>query len=300
MPNAAGSQVGLSYIEEVTPGTTPATPVFKEMRVVGNDLALSKDALLSDERRSDRQITDVRHGNRSVGGPIPFEFSADNFDDMLEAVLQGTWATGVLDVGVTQRHFTFERYHADIATYLRYLGCAVSTFNLSVVPNTIVTGSFGIVGLDHEVAEAAIAGSTYVAATTTGVMDSFSGTITEGGVANAYITEVMLSLDNGIAGDFAVGSDAAVALTSKRSNLTGTIGAYFRDKASLEKFINETESAIIFTLTDGTNTYTFNIPKIKYMGGNIPVSDDGSLIVSLPFQAIWDETLDTNLRITKA
>lgn len=298
--NAAGSQAQISAVSEVTAGTTPATPVFKKIRATTNDLMLNKDALLSDERRNDRMITDVRHGNKSISGNIAFEFSNGNFDDYLEMALQGTWTANVLKVGTTLRTKTFERFHADIAAYLRYLGCAISTFGLSVVPNKIVTGTFGVVGMDKETDTVIITGATYTDPNTDSVMDSFSGTITEAGSPIGYITGIDLALDNGIEGDMAVGSDIPIALTSKRSNLTGTVTAFFQTKTLMDKFINETESSITFALTDGSATYTFTIPKVKYMGAVAPVADDGSIVISLPFQAIWDSVENTSFKIERS
>jgi hypothetical protein len=66
---------------------------FEEFRNTGTTLALAKDTFQSGEIRSDRQITDFRHGNKRVEGDLSFEFSADAFDLWLEALLQGTWAS---------------------------------------------------------------------------------------------------------------------------------------------------------------------------------------------------------------
>ena len=76
-----------------------------------------------------------RHGNRKVGGDIKGELSYGTFDDLLEAVLCGTWTTDVLKAGTTRRSFTFERYFADITQYLRYRGCEINTSS-SPLPRT--------------------------------------------------------------------------------------------------------------------------------------------------------------------
>ena len=39
--------------------------------------------------------------------------------------------------------------------------------------------------------------------------------------------------------------------------------------------------------TDGTNTYTFTLPKIKFTGGKPEVGGEREISISLPFQAIY-------------
>jgi len=299
MACATGSRHEINYIAEATFGETPATPVFKSFRNTGSTLELSKTSLVSGELRADRQISDFRGGNKQIGGDVPFELSADSFDDFLEAVCGGTWQTDVLKAGTTARSFTLERKFADITQYLRYTGVVANTFSLSVQPDAMVTGSFGFVGKGMTVDQVIVTGATYGAATVTTPFDSFSGTISEGGVATAIVTGIDLSLDNGASASFVIGSAETPCITLDRSNLTGTLTAQFQSEAMLEKFINETESSLEFELDDGVNTLAFNIPRIKYTGGSVPVSDGGLVSISLPFQALLDATAASNIVITR-
>lgn len=300
MACAQGSRHEINYIQESTFGVTPATPVFKAFRNTGTTLELSKTSLVSNELRSDRQISDFRGGNKQVGGDISFELSADSFDDMLEAALGGTWTTDVLKAGTTQRSFTIERLFDDVTQYLRYTGMVASGFSLSVNPDAMVEGSVSFVGKGQEVSQTIVTGATYSSAPTTLPFDSFSGTINEGGASIATVTGLEITLDNGSEASFVVGSAETPCIVDGRSNLAGTVTAQFRDEVLLNKFINETESSLEFTLTDGTNSQTFLLPRIKYTGGSVPVSDEGLVTISLPFQALYDETEASNITITRA
>ena len=91
MTIANGSRHSMAYVPEVTYGITPATPAFKMIRHKGTTLALSKSTFTSAELRADRQISDMRHGTRKIGGNIDCEFSGGAFDDLLQAALGGTW-----------------------------------------------------------------------------------------------------------------------------------------------------------------------------------------------------------------
>lgn len=91
---AAGSLTELGYIAEVTFGTTPVSSAFQRIRDVSFSVNLQKEAYQSEERRSDRMRQDVRHGYRSVTGDIVGELSQQSWDDFIQAIMGGTWATG--------------------------------------------------------------------------------------------------------------------------------------------------------------------------------------------------------------
>lgn len=88
---ANGSRHSMFYVPEATYGTTPANPAWKPIRHTGTTLGLAKDSIQSEELRSDRMIADIRQGANQVGGDISIELSFLSFDDLLEAVLGGTW-----------------------------------------------------------------------------------------------------------------------------------------------------------------------------------------------------------------
>lgn len=87
--------VTLAYKAEATFGVAPTGASGGQLiRRVSSSLALTKDAIASNEVRADQQIADVRHGTRRVAGGIEAELSTETFDDWLEALLRGTWAAG--------------------------------------------------------------------------------------------------------------------------------------------------------------------------------------------------------------
>lgn len=308
---ANGSRHSMRYVAEVVYGTTPATPAFKPIRHTGTTLAMTKESLQSEEVRDDRQIADFRHGAYQTGGDISIELSYGSFDDLLEAVLGGTWAvdspvagTDRLTAGTTRRSFTVERFFGDILSadkpYHRFTGVEMNTLALQISANAMVTGTIGTVGQNFATDTVAIAGATYPAASTTSPLDSFTGVLKDGGTAIAVITEIQLNLDNGLEARFVVGSKASIRPSIARSNVSGQITAYFEDSTLLDKFINETESSIEFTLPDGAgNQYKVTLPRIKYNGGQPDVDGDGPITLTMPFQALLDATTGTNIIIDR-
>jgi hypothetical protein len=88
------NRVALRYVEEVTPGVTPANPKFQALRITGApSLAFTPKTLESEEIRDDRQASDLMFVGGEAGGEVPYELSHESLDDMLQAALFGTWQT---------------------------------------------------------------------------------------------------------------------------------------------------------------------------------------------------------------
>ncbi len=209
-----------------------------------------------------------------------------------------------LKAGTVRRSFTVERYFGDILTvdkpYHRFTGVEFNTLALAISANAMITGTFGVLGQNMTTATAIIAGATYANPTTTSPLDSFTGTLNEAAVPIAVITEIQLNLENGLEARFVVGSKASIQPSIGRSNCSGQITAYFENSLLLDKFINETESSIVFELPDGAgNKYVITLPRIKYNGGQPDVEGEGPITLSMPFQALLDSATQTNIQIER-
>ena len=306
---ASSSQHGLSFIVEATRGTTPATPTMTPVINTSCSIQASKSTYESEAIRTSRQIRDFRHGAISVGGDFGFELAYGSHDALLEACLCGAWNTNVLKAGTTRRYFTFERLFGDILTggkpYHRFRGCELTGMSLTVqngiTGKPIVTGTFTVMGKDYALDTAIISGETYSAETTTKAFDSFTGTINEGGIASAIISEVSFTLSNGQEAQGVIGSKYSTTPIIKKSRLTGSVTAQFDDATLLEKFLNETASSLDFTLTDAAgNDLTFDFPNISYTGGEYPASGENAVLLTLPFQAIYSTGDASQIVVTRA
>lgn len=209
-----------------------------------------------------------------------------------------------LKAGTVRRSFSMERFFGDILTadkpYHRFTGVELNTLALAISANAMITGTFGALGQNMTTGTTVIAGATYANPTTTSPLDSFTGTLNEAGTPIAVITEIQLNLENGLEARFVVGSKQSILPSIGRSNCSGTITAYFENSLLLDKFINETESSIVFELPDGAgNKYVFTLPRIKYNGGQPDVEGEGPITLSMPFQSLLDTATQTNIQIER-
>lgn len=303
-----GSRHSLFMVPEVTSGETPASPALETVRVTKVTLGLAKDSLESAEIRSDRMIADFRLGANQVNGDIEFELSYGSFDKLLQAALMSApWAgtPAAIKAGTARQSFTFVRKFADLTAaqkpFYIYRGVEINTLQLKIAANAMITGTMSVVGRSMETKGdlTELVTPTFPAVGKNPPLDSFTGTLKEGGTTIAVITEISLSLTNGIAPRFVVGSKDGITPSSQRSKLTGSITAFFEDSTLVDKFVNETESSIELALPDGTNTLKVLLPRIKYTGGQPDVAGEGPIMLTMPFQALLDTTTGTNIVITR-
>lgn len=205
-----------------------------------------------------------------------------------------------LRVGTTRRSFTLQRYFSDITQYLVYTGFNFNTFNIEVAPDAIVTATLGGIGKAQTVSGSIISGASYGAETTTTPFDSFTGAIRDNGSSIAVVTSISMNIDNGMNPLFVVGSSETLQPSIARSRITGSMTVYFEDTTILNKFINETETSIQFSLVDvAGNSYIFYLPRVKYNSGQPDVTSEDPVTLSVDYVALLDSASNTNFILNR-
>lgn len=302
MAQAQGSRRTVGYIAETTPGTTPASPQFVGLEYVDFDLALNTENLSDPSIRADRQTSYSRRGNASTDGTLSVVMCPDNFDTLLEAALQGTWTSNQLKIGTTQRSFAFEEGF-DFGTNQRYRvfnGVVVNTLAMEVTTDALVTASFGLLG--HTVTEF---GATSVDAngyTVPATKDKFyheDGTFNEGGAPVGYLSSIAFELTNNAVGNRGLGTTGFRDITSNKVGVTGSVTALFESVDLYNKYRNDVDSSLQFTLNANAESLTFFFPRIKYTSGTITSTGDAGVTVEMAFEALYDNTAGNTLVITR-
>ena len=301
MAFSQGSRSSLSFVTEATFGTTPAGS-FANLPFSTHSLNLTKDVLTGTDIEADRMPRVNRQGNRQVGGDIVVDLRDGDYDLILESAMLSTFATNILKVGVIPKFFSIEDFAADIDQARLFTGMSVSTMAISLAPNQMVTTTFGMVGKNMTISGTE---KTQVAATGAQPFDAYSGDISIGAVgtpvASAIVTALDFTLNNAYAPTFVIGTDSAPSLEYGRAEVEGTMTAYFEDAALINRFLNETETAIRVSVDDptGANAYTFDFPKVKINSADVGVDGPTSRMVTMSFVALFDSTMGTNLQITR-
>lgn len=102
-----------TYVREVTPGTTPAAPAWKEMFIASNGLKLSPTRGRSKDIRADGQAGGTFLTDLSNAGAIAMELKFKHWDDFLESAVKSRWTNkpvrdnaGVADSVITDVNAT--------------------------------------------------------------------------------------------------------------------------------------------------------------------------------------------------
>lgn len=303
MAIANSSQHTLFFDAEAAYGVQDDTTAYVEVEHATCNFNVTKSAIESERIRGDRNIDDSRHGVHTVGGEITAELSyaASNLT-LLEAVLGGTYSSDVVKVGNARRSFTFERNFKDITAgdFHYYQGMEVSSVSISVAPDAMVGVTYGFVGKSLTVSDAIDAhGSDTAVAAAIKPFDSFSAVIKEAGSTVANVTGLEITIENGLAPAFIIGSKFTSRPALGKCRVTGNLTAFFEDKTLLNKFLDEDESSLEITFTDGSNSLKIAIPRIKFNSGQTDVSGEEQISLGMDFQALYDSTSATTISIDK-
>ena len=302
MAFSQGSRSALSIGVEDTFGT--AASVYTNLPIKTHSLDLSKERLQGMDIQADRMPRVSRHGNRSAAGSIEVDLRKGNYDDLLEAAMLSSFdSNDEMTIGTAPKFFTIEDRLEDITQYRLFTGMTVSTATFSIAPNQMVNTTFEMVGKDMSISGTP---KTMGASTINTPFDSYNGAIYDGGVGSAnllgIVTSLEFSITNSFAPTFVVGDDTTPQLEFGRSIIEGTMSCYFEDLTLINKFLNETESELQVSVDDpsGSNSYVFYMPRIKYNGASVPLANEQSRIVELPFEALYDDTEETQLLLTRS
>ncbi|MDT8372334.1 MAG: phage tail tube protein, partial [Gammaproteobacteria bacterium] len=109
------------------------------------------------------------------------------------------------------------------------------------------------------------------------------------------VTALSLNIDNGMAPLYVVGSDETLEPSQQRSRLTGSMTVYFENTTVLDKFINETETSLQFSLELDGNQYMFYLPRVKYNSGQPDVTSEDPVTLSVDFVGLLDPVTSNNI-----
>ncbi len=271
---------------------TQATGNYNELPFSTHSLNLAKQEIESNTTRSDREVADVRHGQRSVSGQIACElrYGDTALELLMQSAMFNAWASNEITVGTARTFLSVEDGALDIGQYRMFTGLEVNRMAVSVRPNQMATCTFDVVGRDMTTGGASGAG-TVVAPTANAPMDSFSGSVYDqipmSGQELNIVTGVDFQVDNGIQATSVVGDSRAPFQEYGRGRVTGTLTAYYRDNTWINRFLNEQEVPLLVQVADAAgNDYLFYFPRVKYNGADVPLQNEQSRIMTLPFRAL--------------
>lgn len=308
------NRVSITYVEESTYGTTPTdSDDWKTLRLTGESLGANPSTVQSAELRADREQSDLILQGFGTGGDVNIEFSSDSFDDFLEAAMGSTFQSDILKGGTASNSYTITKQFQDLTNkYTHFTGMRVGNFALNFEFGSVITGTITFAGKQAlKETSSRVGTGTLAAATTTDIMSGADFTNFEIGSnvaglssSNILVRSISLSINTNLRAIEALGTQYPSNQAYGSRLISGSISYYYDDAADTfhEALIDNTPVALQWDVTDGTNTYTFLIPRLKFGSGD-PTADakDSDVMPTSDFTATYstESSINTALQITK-
>jgi len=298
MAFAQGSRFDVGIQVETTYGVAPAVPTLVALPITSFGVNATKTLLTSDAMQGDSQRKYQRHGNVAVAGDLAFDFADSDFDELLQGVMNNTWSTGVLKHGGTLRSYHIEGRANDNTDYDLVSGAVVNQLTLNAGLDTNVTGTASILA-KNLVPSGTSFDATMTASSNTPPFTGHEVTISWKG-ATTKSSSMTLTINNNVEPNYVLGSDLIDSMSKGFIDVSGSFEAYFENVTLKEDFLNEVEDDLSIAISDGTNSYTFLMPKVKLTSADSTVTGQGSILLTAGFSATYDSGEATTLKITKA
>lgn len=208
--------------------------------------------------------------------------------------LKGTY----IQNGVTRKSFTIEKLFSDLSPleYQLFTGMRVGSMDLTITPGAIISGSFSFQGKQLSASSASVFASTQAVSANDvmNAVDNITDILVDGVPVSdnaACFTNVQFTVNNSLRDQPCIGSLALGGIGIGRTQVSGTLEAYFRDRALFEKYLNFSTVSVSFRATLGGNSYLFDFPAVKFTSGQVVAGgNDQDVLTSLNFEAKRDPT----------
>lgn len=298
---ANSSRTQVRFVEETAYGTPGAQLI--NLRCTSENFLSGRTTTASQEIRSDRQVSDAITTGEEPSGELNVEFQYAEYDPLLEAVLQGTWSTGVLVNGTDEKSFTFEIERGDIGQFKLLKGVVANSFSLSGASKEIMTGTFGFLAKSFERTTSTLDATptdsqTYIPFN---AVNNISN-IKFGGVAyTAGVKSFEVTIENNGRIQDQIGSLAAVGVGFGNINVNGKFSAYFKGgNAIITAYNADSYTSFAFDVGTAGAGYRFEFPRIKIMKADDPTGGiNQDVLLDCEWQALRDPVSGVTVKITK-
>lgn len=225
--------------------------------------------------------------------------------DAVTAEAAGATVTGALVgkktftplTGHTDNYFTFEHDYSDITQAEQFVDCKVSSIDWDLPASGMAKINLGIMGLSMDTSTSAYFTSP-TAAGTDAVLAGVNGLAYVGGAPVALITGLKINYDGGMSTEPVVGSNVSPDVFEGRVKVSGEMTVFFQDATFRDYFVNETEIAISFVFTGGSEDNadftSFVMPRVK-VGGSSKDDGEKGIIQTMPFTALLNSAGGTGI-----
>lgn len=203
--------------------------------------------------------------------------------------------------------FSVETGFEDVSQFFLADGQRVSTMDLNIAANAILTGTYGFMGRAMTRTDITTLGAspyTPLQTTATAVANATVnvGSINlNGGPLTAAIQSITLKGNNNLRDQNAVSFKYPAGIGAGRMEITGTVVAYFNDGQLFDKFISHATVSLDFHVEDvDGHRYEFTIPAANFSTDTVnPAGINQDIIENMEFMAKRDPISNCQFQIDR-
>jgi hypothetical protein len=296
----------LSIVKEVTPGVTPATPVFLEANITSESIAPDPTYTESEMiRGGTRGVTDTVLTQMSTGGDISRELVYEPTTKLLlETILGNLFGADPHTNGITASQLydyttlvslsIEKKWQMDPTPtydYHMFVGNVAASATIDFSPGEIITMSTSFVGLSYSLAKTGVTGATYTPPVgnppmttplVTSIVLTDVGTETPvAWMSTVCFTELSLAFENNTRALACIGSLQAKEIAMGRLGITASGSIYYNSDVPLASLLNEQEFGLLIEAADAEdNKYKFFLPRVKFTSADVLATGQSSDVVT--------------------
>lgn len=286
----------IAIIEEVTAGTTPATPAFEILRLNSDSIVWEAESVQDPELNPDRTLKDVIGTGGAVRGSLETNLAANStFEKMLESVYGADFVADDLYPGTTLKTFTIEKrlLNEDGSySYHRFRGVTFSSVRISSQPDAPITCTWTVRGGSFSVDTALIAGATYadpspahtVAPAMRGqdMVVNFTGG--PAGISSHCFTSFEITLDSQVNATKCLGTEGEADLHLGKFVAPMQATVVYKGLGLTNKWITPETTALQVEFYDtnpspANHSYSIYTPRVRVVNAGVPIPATGELVV---------------------
>jgi hypothetical protein len=297
------SQLALGY--ETTYGNTPTSSKAYNMPFNQSKIDVKQNLIESSTIRGRRDKEQPAVGNIDVSGSVVVPLDQRGIGFWLAAMFGSPTTIGsgdpyahIFKVIGSQPSLVLEQQYPDIITYEMFNGCKVNKFSFTYGGDTELTAQIDLMGAQRTI------GSTPFTSNLSDIpllrFSNFQGSIEEGGVQLANVSEASLNVDFGLDGNnYTLGGNGYRAeLPEGYVQVSGNIKAFFEDTVLLNKAINNTKTSLNLKFVSGAHSLGFLMEEVILQQTSPGIENEKGIIVNLPFKAFYNSGLGGSVLVT--
>lgn len=194
--------------------------------------------------------------------------------------------------GHVSRKYLYEHYHETLDVSELFSECRVHRGAFSLPATGLATTTFSVQGRGYSSVSGGSAPffTSPTAVTSSTLTAAVNGLLTVQGTAIGVITGLDFTIDLSVEAPAVVGQNYPADIILGRTVVTGNVTALFDGVLLQEYFTNETEVDMVAFLASTSSVtapgVSFYMSRVKFQGANKTLQGEGSIPITLPFQAL--------------